>query len=660
MNCFVSTRLHLFFCCILLGQDIFASPEHIHELDNFIVETLGSTSSSNTALPVTVLDGDELRLEVAPTIGDSLKNQPGINNQSFGPGVGRPVIRGQSGSRTKVLQNGLNILDVSSLSPDHANSIESLWADRIEILRGPATLLYGSGTIGGVVNVLDQRIPDDIPDKALNLVAEQRYSTVNEGKSTGFKLDGGSNIWAWHLDGHYRDSADLSVPVGNGRLNNSKTRARSGTAGLSTVTMSGFFGGSINHIDNRYAIPSETTIIDMKQTRYDIKSELEQPFDFAEQIGLQIGFTDYEHTETEDASIGTIFSNEGFNSRIELVHRPWGFFDHGATGVQVKNSEYSAIGEEVVVPNSDIGSLAFFSVQDIHTDWMTYEIGFRTEHQWINSSGSREVSHTPVNFSSSILWGLNDEDAVRVSFSRSQRAPDVQELFANGLHLATSTYDIGNIGLTEETAYNLELGIHIDREQVQADINLFQSWAYDYITNIRNGQYYNSDTETFVGACSGNGCYPVYSVRQKKADFTGFEAQVNLSLANTNWGDLGSRIFGDYVRGRFGDDTDVPRMPPLRYGMELYWENDDWKTQIRMTRAENQSHPGYKETPTDGYWLLNASSSYRLRSLSNHGILVFIKGNNLLDNEIRNSVSYLRTTAPAPGIGMEVGLRVEI
>ncbi|WP_305907577.1 TonB-dependent receptor [Methylomarinum sp. Ch1-1] len=672
---------------LLISHPGYAESEHVQELDNLIISMPLSQSTANTALPVSILSGDELRMKAASTIGETLKNEPGITSQSFGPGVGQPVIRGQSGSRVHVLQNGLGSLDVSSLSPDHGNSTESLWAERIEVLRGPATLLYGSGAIGGVVNVLDNRIPDAVPEAMVEGAVEQRYNTVNEGKSTAFKLDGGKGILAWHLDGFYRDSINLQIPgsavdeaiveeehdeheeSSEGRLLNSNTRARSGTAGFSLIGDRGFVGFSINHLDNNYGVPpgaheheeeegAEQVRIDMKQTRYDMKAEIDNPLEFAESLRVRLGYNDYQHIELENGEAGTIYSNEGFESRVELVQKPWAFFDHGVFGVQSKNSEFSALGDEAVVPKSDIDSFGIFTVQDIHTEHVTYEMGMRVEQQWIDPVDRAESSHTPVSFSTSAIWSVTDQDSIKLTFSRSQRAPDIQELFSNGPHLATASYEIGDAGLIEETSHNLELGIHIDREWLQADFNLYQNWVQDYITQINNGLFFDHDAETISAVCGGD-CLPVFQSQQKDAEFQGFEAQVTIPLWRSDYGQLDSQFFGDYVRGRFSDGSDIPRMPPLRYGMELAWKNSDWTANIRMTRAERQDNPGLNEAETDGYWSLNAGANYRLSVTEHADMLLFVKANNLLDDDIRNAVSYLRNVAPEAGRGAEMGVRIE-
>jgi len=654
-----------------MNQQSLARSEHVQELDQLIISTPLSDSTANTALPVSILSGDELRMKASSSIGETLKNEPGISSQSFGPGVGQPVIRGQTGSRVHVLQNGLGSLDVSSLSPDHANSTEALWAERIEVIRGPATLLYGSGAIGGVVNVIDNRIPDSIPESVFEGAFEQRYNTVNEGKSSAFKVDGGKGMLAWHLDGFYRESINQQISDnaikgvnGSSRLLNSNTRAQSGSAGFSIIGDMGFIGFSINHLDNNYGVPpsdepEEEVRIDLKQTRYDMKAEINDPLAFAEKLKIRLSYNDYKHIELENGAAGTIFNNEGFESRLELIQKPWAFFDHGVLGVQTKNSEASAIGEESVIPKSDITSFGFFTVQDIHTEHVIYEMGLRVEQQWIDADKHSEVTHTPVSFSASALWSVTDEDSIKLTFSRSERAPDIQELFSNGAHLATSSYDIGNTQLTVETAYNIELGFHVDHDFFQADFNLYQNWVQDYISKNNNGQFFNANTETFVNSCTGDGCLPVYNAQQQNAEFQGFEAQVTIPLLTTDYGHLDSELFADYVRGQFSNGSDIPRMPPLRYGMQLSWDNTDWSTQVRMTHAEKQQNSGLNETKTDGYWLLDISTNYRLGVTEYADMLLFAKASNLLDQDIRHSVSYLRQSAPEAGRGIEMGLRIE-
>jgi len=677
-----------------------ADDEPPQELEEIIVSAPRAQSIASPARPATVLNDDELRLKASSTIGETLKDEAGIASQSFGPGVGTPVIRGQSGPRVQVLQNSLGTNDVSALSPDHANSIEPFFADQIEVLRGPATLQYGGGAIGGIVNVIDSRIPNQVPERLIQGAVEQRYNSVFEGKTSAFKLEGGKDMFAWHLDGLFRESIPMQIPGlaidesaeaashtedgheeeafnSDGRLPNSNTRAKNGSAGFSVIGDKGLLGFSVNHLENNYGVPSgahaheeedqegdeaempEAVRVDMRQTRYDIKGELNEPFAHVDSLRMRLGYTDYQHVELENDVPGTRYENEAFESRLEMMQKPWAVFDHGIIGMQTKNSTFSAIGDEAIVPKSQIDSYGFFAIEDItRGDWV-YEFGLRGEHQTILPENLAARSHTPISGSVSALWNVTDQESISLSFSRAERAPDVQELFANGVHLATRNYEIGNAGLREETAHNLELGFNINRSWMQADVSFYYNWADDYIAQLYDGTFYDRAENAFVDDCPAGGCVPVVRSEQRDAEFKGFEANFTFPLLETRYGKLDTAWFGDYVRGRFTDGTDVPRQPPLRYGTQLTWSDADWQANIRLTRAERQNHPGQNETETAGYWLLNTSANYRLGVADNTDLLLYVKGNNLLNQEIRNSVSFLRNFAPEPGRGFEVGLRID-
>ncbi len=693
-------RIVLATYCLSTSISLRADSGVVHELDHLIISGPQSHSNVSSLQPVSMIQGDVLRNQVANSIGETLKNEPGVTSQSFGPGVGQPVIRGQSGARVKVLQNSVGNLDAASLSPDHANSTEALWAEQIEIIRGPATLLYGSGAIGGIINVIDHRIPTQLFESPVSGAIEQRYNTVNEGKSTAFKLDGSQGLLAWHLDGFYRDNIDMQIPGyaidesaeaeshdsehedeiynSQGRLKNTHSRARSGTAGISFVGDSGFIGVSVNHLINNYGIPPsahhhaeetddvddhnesefDQVRIDMEQTRYDLKGELNEPFTGAEKLKLHLSYNDYTHTELENGQAGTVFNHEGFSSRIEVVQMPWLIFDHGITGAQTQNTQFSALGDEAFVPESQLDRFSLFTLQDIHAGDLSYQFGFRLEPQWIKAEGHAEVSHTPVNFSASALWDVTEQDSIRLSFSHSQRAPEIQELFANGPHLATQSYQLGDANLTEETSDAIELGLHLDHSWVQVDINLYHNWVQDYIALWNSGLFFDDHDGVFVDSCL-DACLPVYQTGQRDAEFQGFEAQVNLPLWASRYGQLNSQWFADYVRGRFVDGDDVPRMPPLRYGLELQWQHPDWQTGLRITRADRQDNPGENETVTPGYWSLDLKSHYRLDLSQDSSLLLFANASNLLDDDIRRSVSYLRNQAPEAGRAFEMGVRIE-
>ena len=463
----------------MIAVSVHAEGHKTVELEQVIITSPMQESISDTTMPVTVLSGDELRMKVGHSIGDTLKNELGISNQSFGPGVGLPVIRGQSGPRVRVLHDGIGSNDVSAISPDHAVSVEPLLAERIEVLRGPATLLYGSGAMGGVVNVIDNRIPSLMPDKLLGGALEQRFDSTSDETSTIIKLEGGQGNIAYHLDGFYRNRNNLDIGgrgidtsavavtdpsltvVDNpeGFLKNTDAEAISGSAGLSWIGEAGFAGASINYLDNNYGIPpdgtgEETAEIELRQDKYDFKSELINPFRFAKQIRTRLGYTDYEHTEVVNGETGAFYTNESYEGRIELTHQDLGPF-RGVIGFQAQVSDFNAIEKltgDAIVPRSDINSYGVFALETFEFGKIKYQLGLRIEQTDIDPDGFSNLSYTPVSASVSALWKIDQRNSLNLAITRSSRAPNVQELLTDGYHDATRSYEKGDISLNKETS----------------------------------------------------------------------------------------------------------------------------------------------------------------------------------------------------------------
>jgi iron complex outermembrane receptor protein len=657
-----------------------AEEKNILELDEIIVTGALQEKISESAVPVTVLSDEELLLKVGHSIGETLKNEQGITSQSFGPGVGTPVIRGQAGPRVRVLNNGIGSNDASAISPDHATSVEPILAERIEVLRGPATLLYGSGAIGGVVNVIDNRIPGQMPDKLLGGALEQRFDSTSNETSTAMKLEGGQGNLAYHLDGFFRhrnnldiggsgiDTAAVSItdpslvvvdnPVGH--LNNTGAEAISGSAGLSWIGDPGFAGISINNLNNNYGIApdgtgQETTQIALRQDKYDFKSELNAPFRFAKSLRTRLGYTDYQHTEIANGEPGAFFTNRSYEGRLELTHQDLGPL-RGTVGFQAQASDFNAIEKltgEPIVPHSQINSYGVFAVESFDIGAVTYQLGTRVEQTDIQPEGMNDLSYTPVSASASALWKLNDQHSLNLAVTRSSRAPNVQELLADGFHDATRSFDRGSTDLKEETSYNLDLGYRLNTDWLRAEFDLFHNWASDYIAQQRSGEFVDEDGNPCVADC-----VPVVVSTQNDAIFKGYEAKLILPMMANRHGQLDLTLFSDYTRGEFKGGGDVPRMPPLRYGLQLDYSKDKLSGYLRLTRADSQPHAGDFETSTAGYFLLNVGANYKIKAYKDAELLLFAKGNNLLDENIRNSTSYLRNFAPEPGRGAEIGFKV--
>ena len=646
----------------------------ITELEAVLVTS--PNNQSQITSPNTVLSDEELAMKIGNSIGDTLKNELGISNQSFGPGVGTPVIRGQSGSRVKVLSNSLGSNDASSISPDHASSVEPLLAERIEILRGPAALLYSGGAMGGIVNVIDNRIPSRIADKVLGGGLEQRFDSTSDETSTTMKIEGGKNQLAYHLDGFYRhrnnmdiggngiDSAKVAITdpsltvVDNpkGYLNNTGAEAISGSAGLSWVGTQGFAGLSINNLDNNYGIApngngEEKVRIALRQQKYDFKSELNNPFKFAKTIRTRLGYTDYQHTEIANGEAGAFYTNQSYESRLEIAHQDLGLLQ-GVVGFQAQASDFNAIEKstgESIVPRSDINTYSAFVLESFELGSVSYQFGTRVEPTSIQADGFANLNYTPVSASASALWKLDQRNSLNLAMTRSSRAPQVQELLANGYHDATRSYERGDTNLGLETAYNLDLGYRFKTDWLRAELDLFHNWAGDYIYQQRNGEFVDEQ---------GVGSVAVLQSAQADAIFKGYEAKLIFPMMENHYGLLDLSLFSDYTRGQFRNGANVPRMPPLRYGVQLDYNQNRFSSYLRLTRADDQAYIGEFDTTTAGYFLLNVGVNYQLKATENAKLMLFAKANNLLNENIRNSTSYLRNFAPEAGRGAELGFRL--
>lgn len=621
--------------------------------------------------PASVLTGEALRRKATTTLGEALKDQPGMSSASFGPGVGAPVIRGQSANRVKVMQDHLGTGDVASSSPDHANSVDPLLAERIEVLRGPATLRYGNDAIGGVVNVIDNRIPDQ-PLDGIEGAAELRYQSGNEQQAGVAFIQGGNGRFAWHLNGMTLDGNNLDIPgeahhpsvheAGeaeeeevSGVVENTDQESASYSLGGSVQYDNGFFGLAVSESRNNYGIPpgahehpdaheaegevhgEEFIRIDLQQSRYDLKGEHRFGGEWAEKLSYRLGYSDYQHTELEGQETGTRFLNKAWEGRAELVHRESDAL-RGALGLQYQTRDYSAVGEEAFIPRSDIDNLGLFALQEYSLDHWVLELGLRGEWSEIAPDGLQARDFNTLSLSGAAHWHLSDASHLTLSLARAQRAPAVEELFSNGPHLAEQNYILGDETLDPETSQNIELAYHYEGP-LHLQINLFNNQIDDFIYKANTGLKQDE--------------LPVYQYSQEDAHFYGAEAALGIPFAQ-HW-ELS--LFGDTVRAALDRGGDVPRVTPPRVGLALAYSTERLNAELRTTRVDDQQQPGEGELAVDGYTRLDLSASYQLDLAGQRSLLLFLRGNNLTDEEIRNASSFLRAYAPEPGRSLEVGLR---
>jgi len=580
------------------------------------------------------------------TLGAALSGEPGIVNQSSGPGVGRPVIRGQGGSRVRILQNALGAGDLSALSPDHAVAIEPLLASAIEVLRGPSTLRYGSGLLGGAVNVHDGRIPETLPVRPLELAAQYRFDSPQTAHGGVVRLDAGAGPFVLHLDGLRWHSGDLRT--GRGVLEHTGGDRRSASVGMSWIGEQGFIGTAVNRLENAYGVPTAEAVpleIDLKQTRHDLRAAWFEPFPGVEALNLAFGHSDYRHAEIEAGQRGTLWTQRSYESRVELNHMPLGVLS-GSLGFQSRHAKLAAIGEEAIVPPTETATYAGFLVERWERLPFTYEWALRVERQRTQAEGHTSRRDLLVSGALSAAWHLDDRQRLSLAYTSTERAPQPGERYAFGVHAATQSFEIGDPDLNPERSHQLELSYRFQSDRLEANITLFHHWVHDYIFFRARG-----DTDADSGL-------PVFTAVQEDAIFKGFEAQFRFPLLSIGKGDLDLSLFGDMTRGRLAQGGDVPRMPPLRYGAELNFRRDDGGIFLRLTRAEPQNHPGRRESSTPGYVLLNLGGEYHLRLRGRTRLTLFAQGTNLLDQTIRNSTSFLRTIAPEAGRGIQAGVQV--
>ncbi len=613
--------------------------------------------------PAASLGEQALREHAAATLGETLNGLLGVSSSSFGPGVGLPVIRGQTDNRVKVMQDSISTMDASAASPDHAITAEPLLAERIEVLRGPAALRYGSGAIGGVVNVLDNRIPEQLPD-TLHAGAEARYATANAEKAVVATITGATGNIAWHADGVKRSSNNVDIPglavtniddaslSSDHTLLNTDAKSHSASLGASYIGEHGFIGIAINKTANNYGVPPEAAgrddtdnivapefvRIDMKQTRLDFKGGLNNPMTGFESFKFRVGHNDYEHTELEDGAPGTKFTNDAWESRIEAIHHPVANWQ-GALGLQFAKRTFAAIGEEAFIPKSDIDSRGVFIMEETERGNWTYEVGARAEQQSIAPEQSGSIDHTSANFSAAATWHINEQQRISLNLAQSQRAPSIEELLADGPHPATGSYLLGDTQLDNETSHNIELGYHWENPLLHSSINAYYNQINDFIYARATGGEQDGLAE--------------FQYTQQNATFKGIEAETTAQISDQ----FSVRLYGDTVRAQLHNGDDVPRIPPARIGTEFRFDADQWSSNLNILHAFKQNNPGLNETASDSYTRVDGNISYTTEQNSMEYV-IFLKATNLLNQDIRNATSFLRDIAPEPGRSLQLGVRM--
>jgi iron complex outermembrane receptor protein len=641
------------------------------QLEEIIVTGVPYGISQNaTTIATTVIDAEQLAVAPAASLGDLLNGTPGVRSTSFAPGTSRPVIRGLAGPRVQVLTNGVGLIDASSVSPDHQVASDPAEASRIEIVRGPATLIYGGSAIGGVVNVIDGRIPEAMPEGGLDGHLTAQGSTVDEGSLVGGRADialGGNFVL--HLDALRKNADDYEIPSSpisqrladadgvdrdeTGTLANSFSELDAWGVGGAFVGDNGFLGVSWKETDSTYGIVAEETVfIELEQQRFDVRGAYR--FDqgpFREVRGIY-GQADYTHTEFEDVGEpGTVFASDGYEARADLIQRAQGGWN-GASGVQTLSRTLSAIGDEAYIPSADIEETGVYTVQRLDRDGYGFEGGLRFDRRTLSAipfGGTGEVEREFDNLSASAAAFFRPATGLfaGVSLSRTQRAPSEAELFADGVHIATSAYEVGDLNLDTETVTTLEGTLHYDGGRFRGDLHVYASQFDGFIDLRDTGTEFEFDEDGEIES------FPIFAYQQTDAEFRGFEAEAAYDV----WVEGGRVVTLEGAVDVVDADTDLgpaARIPPYSVTGRIRYASTPVDLSLEVRHVGEQDDVAEFELPTDSYTLVNLFGAWR--PFADPAVTIFAEARNLTDEEAREHASFLKDIAPQPGRNLRVGV----
>lgn len=646
---------------------------------------------NHAAFAITVIEThDLLAVNAADTLGQVLAQSPGIHSDTFGAGASRPIIRGQSAPRVKVLSDGVEFMDASAVSPDHAIPADIFSAERIEVLRGPSALLYGGGAIGGVVNIVDNKIPTAIPEQALRGSVQLQGSTVDKGHAEALSLTGSTGSVVVQLNANHREGKDYRVPHWQDkRVENSNTLSDNMSVGLSYIGERGFIGAAYSYRYDKYGLPGHTheyedchphgstlhcgghdhdhghghdhshghshdhdhehdhdhdhhTNAILRSDRFDLRGELDDPLPGFDSVRFRAGYTDYRHDERDDGVTGTRFSNRGYDGRLELQHTPWQGLT-GVMGLQTTHSTFKSVGgSENFIPPSKTHSTGIFVVENYAWNAWRFELGGRYEWQSIRPENHalKRYSDQATSLSASVSWQLTPQYVASLSVSRSQRMPNAQELYAKGVHFATLTYERGNQNLQKETSHTVDLGLRKTDGNAQFAVNVFHSDIKNYI--------YANTLDKFED-------FRLIEYSQHDARFTGVEAEASYRFSPL----LKASLYGDYVRGSLRHHGGaLARIPAARVGVRTDFSWHNWQAFLHYTQHFSQNRVAEYESRTAGYGFFDAGVSYST-TLAGNSYVFYLKGNNLFNRLGYNHASFISRVAPLAGRNVIAGMKVE-
>ena len=642
------------------------------------------------AAPASVLQGDALFRQRQFTLGETLSGLPGVSSTYFGPNASRPVIRGLDGDRVRLLQNGAGMHDASSLTYDHAVAVDPLVVERAEVVRGPAALFHGGSAVGGVVNVIDNRIPV-APVEGVSGRAESRFGGAQREKASGLLLEGGNGSIALHADVYTRDTDDLKIkgfarstrlratsPQANeafGSLPNSASKSAGGAFGISRTWADGYVGVSHSGFESTYGTVAEPNVtIDMQSNRWDLAGEVRGIDAPVTALKFKGSSTDYKHVELDAGVPATRFFNKGQDWHVEARHRRIGALE-GAFGMQWSKSDFSALGAEAFVPPTSTDSKAGFLFEELAIGAWKFNFGGRHEMTGVSSLGGNGVGQPRFNPAQTRSFNANSGAlgavltltpvwSIAGNAAYTERAPTFYELFANGPHAATGAFEIGDATLGKEKSKAIDIALRMKSGAHRGSISIFQNRFTNFVTLFSTGNTRGADGELNpvdadndgVADGSGEEISNEFRYRAVPARFRGIEADGRFCLFERG-GTLDLLLKAGMVNAidtRTG--RSLPRIPPRQLGVGLDYRRDRLGAQLDVTHYSGQGKVAANELATDGYTWVNAGLNYRL-PVAGARMDGFVQGINLLNEEARNHASILKDRAPLGRRSVMVGVR---
>lgn len=653
------------------------------DYDGTIVVSAVGVTQLDVLAGTSVMEGVDLQRNLAGQVGDVLAKLPGVSTSSFSPGVSRPVLRGFSGERVKVLVDGIGSIDASNTSADHAVSIDPLTAERIDVLRGPAVMLYGSQAIGGAVNVIDKRIPLRPLSEPIHVDATIGADSVSNLREAGASVDlPAGEHFVFHIDGSYHETDDLTIPgyvassslrsellaqadavaasdaaraaelreVADlrGTLPNSATRTYSANAGFAMFEGDSNMGAAVGLYDTEYGVPSRPggaesgVTIKLRQKRADFRGELALGGGFLKTLHTRFGYSDYTHSELEGGNVGTTFNVKGFEGRAELEQAAQGSWK-GSLGGQYYFRDFEAIGDEAYIAPNLSEQYALFGLQEVGIGPLQLEVAGRYEHANVRTRAAG-FDRNFDSLSGAISLAHETAGGLRfgISGSRAERAPSAEEMLANGAHIATQAFEVGDPGLSTEKALGAEAFLRGKIGLATVNLAVFKSWFTDYI-------YLNA-----TGLVEDD--LPVYRYQQADADYSGVEGEVSIPIIDSGPMKLLADLRGDYIRANLSDGTPLPRIPPysLLGALEAQTDLFDVRAEVQYSGSQNRVAP--LETPTDSFTFVNASVAWKPWR-GDRNLTILLQADNIFDVEGRRAASFTKDFVPLPGRNFKVSAR---